>query len=201
MRFPGDGVIEEPDLQTTHALTIEAPAAAIWPWLVQIGQGRAGFYSDSRWWDAVVDAYYRLLSREQRCPPVRYERDGGRIVPEWQGRRVGDVIPDGPAGTAFYVVRAIQTERNMVLFTNTHLPHMLPASVRGHVSAELTVDYLLVPVAPEHTRMLRRMRMACRPAWFRWMAVPVVWFWGERITARKFLRGLARRAERSRRDA
>ena len=69
--MPGDEIVPASMLQTTHAFTINAPAEQIWPWLIQIGQGRAGFYSDSPWWDKAVDLYYRLLSREQGCARVR----------------------------------------------------------------------------------------------------------------------------------
>ena len=43
--LPGDGLVAEPVTSATHAITIGAPAGAIWPWLVQLGQNRGGFYS------------------------------------------------------------------------------------------------------------------------------------------------------------
>ena len=45
MTLPGDDILRTPESQVTHAITIDAPAETVWPWLVQIGQGRAGFYS------------------------------------------------------------------------------------------------------------------------------------------------------------
>ena len=60
----GDQLVPHPQLEVIHALTIAAPRAG-GPWLLQIGQDRAGFYSDSRLWDRMVDVYYRALSREQ----------------------------------------------------------------------------------------------------------------------------------------
>ena len=44
-KLPGDEIIPEPKWQYTHGITISAPVRRIWPWLVQIGQGRGGFYS------------------------------------------------------------------------------------------------------------------------------------------------------------
>ena len=44
-RLPGDEIIRSPTWTYTHAITILAPRAAVWPWLVQIGQGRGGFFS------------------------------------------------------------------------------------------------------------------------------------------------------------
>src|SRR5262245_61191325 len=43
--LPGDDLVADPKTQATHAVTIDAPPEAVWPWLVQIGQDRAGFYS------------------------------------------------------------------------------------------------------------------------------------------------------------
>src|SRR5664279_1385060 len=44
MLLPGDEQVPEPDLVSTRAITIQAAPARVWPWLVQLGQGRAGFY-------------------------------------------------------------------------------------------------------------------------------------------------------------
>jgi hypothetical protein len=196
MPLPGDDIVATPVLETTHALTIDAPPEAIWPWLMQIGQGRAGFYSDSSWWDTCVDFYYRVLAREQGGEPVRYRpRNTERIVPAWQDLRVGDAILDGPPGTACYIVRQIEPNRSLVLFTDTHLPYMLPAGLRSRVSGELSDTLLLVPLDSDRTRVIRRMRATCSPLAFRLVAVPLVLIWGELITARNFLRGLKRRAE------
>jgi hypothetical protein len=41
----GDEVVTQPRYQTTHAVTIHAPPSQVWPWLVQLGQGRGGLYS------------------------------------------------------------------------------------------------------------------------------------------------------------
>jgi len=43
--LPGDDLVAYPKGDYTHAITIRASAAEIWPWLVQLGQGRGGFYS------------------------------------------------------------------------------------------------------------------------------------------------------------
>ena len=64
-RLPGDELVPAPLLQTTRAVTMDVPPQQVWPWLVQTGQGRAGFYSDSPFWDRCVDWYYRRLSREE----------------------------------------------------------------------------------------------------------------------------------------
>lgn len=74
----------DPVVELTHAVTIDASPEQVWPWLVQLGHGRAGFYSDSRFWDRSVDWYDRVLSRERtgkpasRRSPPRHLRRGQR---------------------------------------------------------------------------------------------------------------------------
>src|SRR5919204_4511856 len=43
--LPGDHIVREPIDSLTHAFTIRRPPAAVWPWLVQMGATRAGWYS------------------------------------------------------------------------------------------------------------------------------------------------------------
>ncbi len=43
--LPGDGLVAAPDVQTDHAVTIDAPPSDVWPWLVQMGWGRGGWYT------------------------------------------------------------------------------------------------------------------------------------------------------------
>ena len=74
--LPGDDIEPEARYVTTRALTVEAPAAEIWPWLVQMGQDRAGFYTHN-WVE-------RLL--QSGIP------DTSVIRPEWQHLDVGDLM-------------------------------------------------------------------------------------------------------------
>jgi len=72
--MPGDELVTEPDLDTTRGVTVAARPEEIWPWLVQIGYRRAGFYSYDRLDNAGVPSAERLL-------------------PEYQDLKVGDEIP------------------------------------------------------------------------------------------------------------
>ena len=78
--LPGDELVPTPRMQSTRAVTINAPAASVWPWLVQLGAGRGGMYS------------YDLL--ENAAGLGIHSAD--RILPEHQRLDVGDVIPLGP---------------------------------------------------------------------------------------------------------
>lgn len=74
--LPGDDVVPHPRQEATHAITIDAPVADVWPWLVQMGQNKGGFYS------------YSFLENLAGCDI----HNAKRIVPEWQTLRVGDVL-------------------------------------------------------------------------------------------------------------
>ena len=204
MPLPSDDLVPAPLVQTTHAVTIDAPPQQVWSWLVQTGQGRAGFYSDSTFWDRCVDWYYRRLSGEQpgKAAAGYHVASDDRIVPAWQNPRVGDIIADGPPGTAYYVVRQAEPGKSFALFTDTQLRYLLPAWLRGNprlgIHGEISDSFLLTEPQPGTTRLIRRMRLSCGPWPFRAFAFPVVLIWGEAITARNLLGGIKRRAETTR---
>jgi hypothetical protein len=78
--LPGDELVPEPATQSTRAVTIDAPVEAVWPWLAQIGQDRAGFYS------------YEQLENLAGCDMHNAER----VHPEWQSREPGELVPLHP---------------------------------------------------------------------------------------------------------
>lgn len=99
-RLPGDELLPQADLTATRAITIAAPPRDVWPWLVQIGNGRAGAYT------------YDWL--EQLAGLDIHSSD--RIVPELQTLEIGDVIPVENDGTGLRVHRL---ESRSVLATIT----------------------------------------------------------------------------------
>lgn len=72
----GDELAPSPKLKATHAITINAPATDVWPWLVQMGQTRGGFYS------------YTWLENLVGC----HMRNADEIDPDWQELKVGDKV-------------------------------------------------------------------------------------------------------------
>ena len=80
MALPGDKLVRVAHYRIDHGITINAPTTAVWPWLIQIGQDRGGFYSYSSLENAVGA---RVSNAE-------------RIVPEWQSRRVGELVRSVP---------------------------------------------------------------------------------------------------------
>ena len=75
---PGDELVRPADVVMDRGFTLAAPPSAVWPWFVQLGKRRAGWYLP-RW-------------VERAIPPSR--RGLRRIDARWQQLEVGDVIPD-----------------------------------------------------------------------------------------------------------
>jgi hypothetical protein len=75
-RLPGDELLDPADIVATRAIGIDAPPSAIWPWLVQMGPGRAGAYT----YDWIENLFGLNMHSTDR------------IHPEWQGLKVGDVL-------------------------------------------------------------------------------------------------------------
>ncbi|MDX6717882.1 MAG: hypothetical protein QOJ63_136 [Solirubrobacteraceae bacterium] len=75
-RLPGDELLENATMVSTRARTIDAPASAVWPWLVQMGVGRGGAYT--------YDWVERLLGLDMHS--------ADRVVPELQKPRPGAVL-------------------------------------------------------------------------------------------------------------
>ena len=131
--LPGDEIVSHPILETTHTVTIDASAEEIWPWLVQMGHYRAGFYADPSWWDKYSDKYLRSLSRkeaEESGYGFREIPSDERIIPEFLDLKEGDTILDGPPGSAFFTVRLMQPNRALLLYSDSHLRFLAPRSIR-----------------------------------------------------------------------
>lgn len=87
--LPGDSLVVRPDHVATRALTIDAPPDRVWPWLVQMGQDKAAFYSYT-WIENLLGLRYR---------------NAARIHPEWQDLRRGGFIRSAPPGFLFGLVK------------------------------------------------------------------------------------------------
>lgn len=103
-------------------VTIDAPPSDVWLWLVQggyRGAGRAGWYTDS-WFDMVVEAgHLRLTTPAGELTEHPGARSHTAILPEFQHLTVGDIVPDGPPDSAYFVVKGIDPERSLVLYSDT----------------------------------------------------------------------------------
>jgi hypothetical protein len=107
-RMPGDELVARPQILTNHAITVEARPADVWPWLTQMGWHLGGYYTPE-WVDRLL--FPQNWPSLDRLDPV-LQRD----------LKVGDTIPDGPPGTAKFVVAEVDAPHTLVLHSTTHLP-------------------------------------------------------------------------------
>jgi len=130
--LPGDSPDRDPVFEVNHAITIDAPPASVWPWLVQIGQDRGGFYS----YDWLENLFGLNI------------HNADRVHPEWQDRSEGDLVRAAPVdwlGGALgedlgWRVTHIESERVMVL--------------------RWWGTFVLAPLSGDKTRMLVRSKVS-----------------------------------------
>jgi hypothetical protein len=142
--LPGDVLLPDATGTLTQGITIDAPPAHVWPWLVQMGGGRAGFYSLD-----TLDNGNRPSARE--------------LHPDLQSLEVGQVIPATPDGADGFEVLAIDPERALVLggLFDPEAKKQLPfTSGRPTHFWQVTWAFALEPRDASCTRLHVRVRAA-----------------------------------------
>jgi hypothetical protein len=201
--LPGDDVIPHPMVETTHAIDIDAPPSVVWSWLVQCGYrgaGRAGWYTDSLVDPLMERVVFRFLIPADKQPEGAWKHSADEILPAFQHTAAGDVVPDGPPGSAWFVVRAVDPERAWVLHSDSHIRYMTPTFLHGtslQTTGEFTWVFVLRPRGAEGTRLLLRTRARYGPKAARPLLMPMLYA-GEALFPRLLLRGIKRRAEQRR---
>jgi hypothetical protein len=138
--MPGDDLVPDANFETTRAIDMDAPPEAAWPSLVQLGQGRGGFYS--------YDFLEKLMDLDIHS--------ADQILPQYQDLLVGDKIPLEPSGGG-YTVAEISPNRHLVLFTGGSGGAEIDTVFR-QASATSTWTFLLEELAGERTRLIVRWR-------------------------------------------
>ena len=95
MVFPGDEIVEQPSFNATRGITVNAPPENIYPWIVQMGLDRAGWYS------------YDLLDNLAR-------KSAEEILPRFQHVQPGDLIPMSPDGKQGLFVKEFEKDHWML---------------------------------------------------------------------------------------
>ncbi|HEX9132877.1 MAG TPA: hypothetical protein VF844_11355, partial [Ktedonobacteraceae bacterium] len=198
--MPGDELIPHPMVETTHAITIRASAAEVWPWLVQMGMDRGGWYSDPEWWDGLVEkVLWSFLAREEKTGySIRAEPSADRVITTFQDLKVGDIVLDGPPGTAFFTVATLEENKVLALYSNSHVRYIVPGMLRDNprvtIQGEFSWVFILDQVEANTTRLILRTRVNYGPRVFRVITRP--FFWPvDFVLARKMLRGITWRVE------
>lgn len=175
--LPGDEVTAEPASQVTRAITIDAPPHDVWPWILQIGADRGGFYS--------YDWLENLFALDI------HSADG--IVPEWQHRAVGDFVHGDRKGRGGWVVMAVHPDEALVIATANATTRAPLRREDPPAYWEFTWSFVLRPAADGATRLLVRERVAFGRPIARFLMSPVglVSF----VMTRKMMREIKARAE------
>jgi hypothetical protein len=149
-RLPGDELLEDADGVATRAITIDAPASAVWPWIAQMGPSpRGGAYS--------YDWIENLLGLNMHS--------ADRVLPEYQQPQVGDTLGYGTNRMRFERV-----EPRRVLATRTEDGHWVWSFVLDEQNGRtrlisrnrfrlpsLTAKIGMVPMEPASLVMERKM--------------------------------------------
>jgi hypothetical protein len=169
--LPGDDLVLEPRLETTRGVTIRASASKVWPWLVQMGQGRGGLYS------------YDRLENLVGCDI----HSADRIIAEYQHLAVGDKVRLGPEGYPFFIVEGVEPGRALVLRSGM--------GDQQETSAVSSWVFFLDECRDGSTRLIARQRFAYEPGLgnlliWRVFTDPISF-----VMERKMLLGIKQRAE------
>ena len=175
--LPGDELIADSRLDSTHAITIHAPADRIWPWLAQAGyDGRAGFYS------------YDVLERRFGA------RDTARLNPELEPLMAGDTMPFYP-GMPMTVAIADPPHALVLWLVTTADKAIDPTGPWPEEHVAWSWAFVLEPLDATTTRLLTRMRVTYRPT-AKWDPyVHLLLEPGHFVMGRRQLLGLRQRAE------
>jgi hypothetical protein len=163
--YPGADLVPQGERSPTMAVTIDATPAQVWPWLIQMGGDRGGWYS----WDRLDN--------------------GGRpsattVHPEWQSLAIGDYVKywtsKGPVDA--WQVAALEPNRFLGLrgLCGLRGTPLDPGQPRPRAYIEGLWGFLLKEQPGGRTRLVISGYQAVRPKWierfaFGWLYVPVVW--------------------------
>jgi hypothetical protein len=158
--MPGDELDPQPTFLATRAITIDGTPAEIWPWLIQMGYGRAGFYG--------YDALENLGS-----PSGLLSAD--RILPEFQNLVVGDEVP----------ISAVATMRFYAIEPNQYL---IWTGTTGQYPGGFT--WMLYPMNDHQTRLISRIRWSHHLTPLGTLALDLFTEFTDHLAVRKILVGV-----------
>ena len=176
MDLPGDELTAEPVEQSTRAVTVDATPHDVWPWVVQLGADRGGFYS--------YDWLENLFGLEIHSADA--------IAPEWQRLDVGDMVySDNERKNGWILVKVVPDE--VLVMKQADMKVGRAMNRNEGLGFEFQWTFALRPLPAGGARLLVRERVAYGRRFTRWLMAPVgvVSF----VMTRKMLLGIKQRAE------
>jgi hypothetical protein len=142
-KLPGDDLLADADIVSTRVITIDAPPAAIWPWLVQMGSGRGGVYT--------YDWIENLLGLNMHS--------ARRILPQYQDIKVGDELPLGP-GRPTIRVAVCDPERTLTIrFADGNWVWIFALAAEDGQTRLISRNRIATPGAPPPVRLFNLLVM------------------------------------------
>jgi hypothetical protein len=172
--WPGDEMSPDPASAATRAITIHAPVEVVWPWIVQIGQDRGGFYSYT-WLENLVGA--RMRNADRIIPGLTRE----------EGDTVWMAAKERFGGKGCSMVARLDPSRALVMVS----PEDYDVARETGVAPKGTWAILLDPVDDHTTRLIVRSRSGPKEGPLRFLAFDPAHF----IMERKMMLGIRDRAE------
>jgi hypothetical protein len=162
----GDELNLDPSFLATRAITIEGGPEEIWPWLLQMGYGRAGYYG------------YDLLENAGSPEGLK---SADEILPRFQAFIVGDELP----------ISAVVSMTFHEIEPNRHLIWL-----GSEVTDPGAFTWALYPLDDGRTRLVSRIRWSYHPTSIGIFALELFTEFADHIAVRKILQGVKQRVER-----
>lgn len=167
--LPGDEFVRDAHYSLTHGIDIEAPRELVWPWLMQLGCDRGGWYS--------IDALDHA-----GVPSV------AALFPDWRARSVGERVAVTPTKDSFYEVLSSEPNEQLVLGGQSD-------RLAGHV--EMSWSFVLEPLGADASHLVTRVRARGTPRWSEWLQAAVIFPPLHALMQRAQLENLKRLAEQA----
>ncbi len=164
----GDELVKSPVFSSTHGVTIDESPVAVWPWLVQMGQSRGGFYS------------YTAIENLFGCRM----KNANQLYPHWQQISVGDTIQLHPRFEPLSV-KCLEEGENLVLYQRGMAVWSWVFVLRPSINRKTDV---------QSTRLLIRTRVRFSQQVLARLIWPAMKF-GHYVMERRMLLGIKQRAE------
>jgi hypothetical protein len=169
--YPGDSIVKAPETITTIATTIDKPPSAVWPWIVQMGLNKGGFYS------------YTWLENIFGCKL----HNANTIHPEWQNTKEGDIEPVCDAAA----------KKNMPGWVVAVLVQNKAFVYRISSDSSWTMGYYVDSVSTTRSRLIARMRYNSAKNFGEKVIDKVGMEWAHCIMQHGSVKGIKKRSEKN----